>query len=294
MRIERTIPIWRENFNKLFINITPKLYDYNLQLYVMRDDDEYEPYILSDINSRVGKLFDRIEIETINKCNGMCDFCPVNAGIDPRTHTYMSDELFQKIIDDLTSLNYSGMISLFSNNEPLLDPHILDRVEYAFSKLPLARHFLYTNGTLLTKESYKRLTDSLHILIIDNYAPKISERLLHILKDDKPNVIVKMRSRHEILSTRGGQAHNRLKIESLKSPCQLPFAQMIVRPTGLLSLCCNDALGVYTLGDLNKQSIYEAWNNPSYFEIRKKLLHGRSGIKLCDGCDNICKTLERI
>ena len=30
------------------------------------------------------RLFDHIEIETINRCNGNCDFCPVNHRVDPR------------------------------------------------------------------------------------------------------------------------------------------------------------------------------------------------------------------
>ena len=30
-------------------------------------------------------IFQTIEIETINRCNGKCSFCPVNRNIDPRS-----------------------------------------------------------------------------------------------------------------------------------------------------------------------------------------------------------------
>lgn len=75
-------------------------------------------------------LFSSIEIETMNRCNGKCTFCPVNHDIDPRKFSRMSEPLFQKIIDELKTLNYSGRLALYSNNEPFLDVRIEDFARY--------------------------------------------------------------------------------------------------------------------------------------------------------------------
>lgn len=43
-------------------------------------------------------LFLRIDIETINRCNGTCPFCPVNAKAEQRPYAKMSEDLFKKNI----------------------------------------------------------------------------------------------------------------------------------------------------------------------------------------------------
>lgn len=61
-----------------------------------------------------------------------------------------------------------------------------------------------------------------------------------------------------------------------------------MRPDGKISLCCNDALGLYTLGDLNKQSIQEIWYSDEYMRIRREMkVNGRRNLKLCKNCDTI-------
>ena len=50
-------------------------------------------------------LFDHVEIETINRCNGVCAFCPVNINNDSRVFSIMQEELFEKIIDELAEMD---------------------------------------------------------------------------------------------------------------------------------------------------------------------------------------------
>lgn len=72
-----------------------------------------------------------IELETYNRCNNDCAFCPVNRNNDTRKAHYMDEKLFYSIIDQLRIMDYSGSICLYSNNEPLLDKRIFKFVEYA-------------------------------------------------------------------------------------------------------------------------------------------------------------------
>ena len=67
----------------------------------------------------------------------------------------MSEELFKKIISELSHINYSGYLSLFSNNEPFLDERIINFAKYARENLKNAELSIWTNGTLLTFEKFR-------------------------------------------------------------------------------------------------------------------------------------------
>ena len=60
---------------------------------------------------------------------------------------------------------------------------------------------------------------------------------------------------------------------------------MVVRPDGKLSLCCNDALGQETLGDLSAQSVREVWNDHRRRTVQDLMLKGRDKLDLCRHCD---------
>jgi len=57
-------------------------------------------------------IFSRIEIETINRCNLTCSFCPANKNNDPRDFSLMDEKLFFNILYQLRNLNYQGELFL--------------------------------------------------------------------------------------------------------------------------------------------------------------------------------------
>ena len=241
--------------------------------------------------------FYTIEIETNNRCNNDCPFCPVNRHSDTRKPKIMDEDIFFTIIDQLRAMDYHGYISLFSNNEPLLDGRILRFIELARKILPNAQHALYTNGLLLNKEKFSALVKNLDLLIIDNYddnlelIPSVKKVLDETLPpyDFKCDVQIAMRKKNQKLNTRAGSAPNRLAEENKfrpQSPCILPFTQMIIRPDGTATKCCNDPLSKMTLGDLNRQTLREIWRGRAYQELRKEMLfNGRQNILGCEFCD---------
>ncbi len=240
------------------------------------------------------KLFNHVEIETINRCNGVCDFCPVSKKNDIRKLTVMNRKLFEDIILQLAEINYSGRLALFSNNEPFLDTDIIDKYQYARQHLPNATLFMFTNGTLLTIEKFKDIIKCLDELVIDNYQKdlKLIKPCEEIKKycdqhsELKRKVTIVLRDPHEILTTRGGDAPNRKnKISYMYDKCVLPFKQLVIRPDGKLSLCCNDPYGKNTLGDLTKESIVDAWNNDKFKMVRECLHEGRGKWEHCKFCD---------
>lgn len=133
--------------------------------------------------------------------------------------------------------------------------------------------------------------DYLDCLIIDNYYddlqvnPYLQEvyDYLETHRELEAKVFFDIRLQNEVLMSRGGQAPNRRDAKGLRAPCLLPYRQMVVRPTGEVSLCCTDALGKYTLGNLNNNMI---WESENYLKIRRKISkNGRKNLLLCNKCD---------
>ena len=240
-------------------------------------------------------LFSYVEIETINRCNGACAFCPVNSNLDTRELKLMPDELFSKIIDELAELDYSGHIAPFSNNEPFLDKRILSFLRETKEKLPKSHLYMFTNGTLLTIDKFIEAVKYLNELIISNYSddyefiPTVKDIYQYCLenKDAAQKVEIVKCLQNQQLTTRGGQAPNREKIRVKGITCMNPFIQLVIRPDGKVSLCCNDPFGKFTLGDLNKESLLDIWYGGVYRSIREQILRGRENLSLCSGCDTI-------
>lgn len=268
----------------------------NEEEYIKRfekfDREKYNSYV-SDLKN-ADKLFNAVEIETYNRCNGGCSFCPVNVKNDTRVEAKMSETLFKKIIDELANLNFSGTLALFSNNEPFLDNRILEFHKYARERVKNARMHLFTNGSLLTVELLKEIMKYLDEIIIDNYNQELkltpSSKKIYEYLQNHPELMFKvtiaLRKSDEILTSRGGSAPNRKNIKNyLKDTCAYPFRQMIIRPDGKCSLCCNDSLGLTTMGDLSKNTMKEVWYGKAYQELREAIFQGRENVPHCINCD---------
>lgn len=277
-----------------------ELYEKHILNYRKQELDEIrQPIIDTEIeqllSSKEFPMFSMIEIETINRCVGECAFCPVNRHDDPREFKLMDEALFHKIIQELKKLNYGGRVCLFSNNEPLMDKRIFSFAEFAKKALPNNHFSFFTNGILLDLEKFKRVVSYCDTFCIDIYYDKneiIPENIKPIIEECKKNsdlqkkVIVNFTDKNAIRNNRGGNSKNRSSIYKLKSSCLLPFKQVIVRPDGKLSLCCNDALGEYTMGDLSKENLINIWRGSYYKQIRELLKQGRDKIRICEYCDN--------
>ena len=239
-------------------------------------------------------LFARIEVETLNRCNGSCTFCPVNKNDDPRPLKKMTDELYSKIISELHDLDYSGTFCLFANNEPFLDTRLEGFAKTARELLPKAHIELYTNGSILKLERFIEIIPYLDLLAIDNYNDKLRyneptkaiQKYLRENPEHKSKVSIRMRKETGLMSSRGGQAPNNEKRKALPLSCLLPFYHLYIRPDGKIGLCCVDALYKHTLGDASEQKLTDIWYSETYTEIRKRIRAGRENLEVCEYCDS--------
>lgn len=261
----------------------------------------YQAFVSIFYNDCVDFPFD-IEIETINRCNNGCSFCPVNVHVDPRPEAVMSEDLIGRISEELGKERFSGRIALYCNNEPLIDKRLPKFVLDIKRCAPDSYIYISTNGILIKTNFIKDLFKAgLDELIVNNYEDDLKlikpvERFTKEIEgDDEFSAIlwkirIVMRKKTEVLSNRSGNAPN-IEMADFssyyqKTSCLLPFSQFVIQPGGLVSLCCSDALGEHTLGDLNKQTIREIWHSKQYQQVRNILrTKGRKGISLCARCD---------
>ncbi len=244
-------------------------------------------------------LFSHVEVETLNRCNGGCAFCPVNRHADPRRSLRMPESLFSAIVGQLGKMRYDGFLGLYSNNEPLLDARLEAFAAEARGRAPAAFLNLSTNGSLLGLERFRRLARHFDRIVINNYGngPAMHEpvrRIWDFCRTEEgigllagKTLEISLRCEQDVLTSRAGNAPNRPPPErTLALPCLLPYSQLIVRPDGKISLCCNDALGQETLGDLSRESIPDAWLGEARRRAQQTMASaGRNGLALCRRCD---------
>jgi len=244
-----------------------------------------------------------VRIETINSCNSTCSFCPMGL-YSPETKNRkvvkMDESLFKKIIAELVSEKYNGMLKFYTENEPLLDKRIVEFVRYANENLPSLKGIqIDTNGKLLTESLGVNLFNAgLTYLHVNDYTEtgggglnnkkepikKIYDKLRLLF----PNVKMTYSSRliHEVLDSRAGHAPNNDTVikQPIKSACVYPFYQFCITSNGNLGLCCVDSSFEEPLGNVKDSSISEIWKGDSFNKFRNDLLKAERNKNLCSQC----------
>jgi len=98
----------------------------------------------------------QLNLEVTNVCNANCIFC-ANQYME-RQRGIMSTEVFKKAIDDFVHIGGGALCFGAGIGEPLLDPKLFQKINYARQFGNIIHLGFYTNGILLSK------FDSLEIL----------------------------------------------------------------------------------------------------------------------------------
>jgi MoaA/NifB/PqqE/SkfB family radical SAM enzyme len=99
-------------------------------------------------------------VQTTTRCDAACIFCPYPAVRKEIEHGVMSFTLFTKLMRECARHPEVRSINLFLMNEPLLDPLIVDRCNFAKEHNPRAAICLWSNGCRLDEELARSLIGS--------------------------------------------------------------------------------------------------------------------------------------
>ena len=102
-----------------------------------------------------------IQVQTINRCNAACEFCPYPYTIHLQEKRIMDDALYTKIVDECVAEKDLHDFVPMSKNEPLLDVKMEQRVtEFKAKAQPHQMVELVTNGSGLTPTRAQRLMEA--------------------------------------------------------------------------------------------------------------------------------------
>ena len=264
-----------------------------------------------------------VEIENNSYCNRRCVYC-INHYIDRHTENHiMPFALFEKIINELTCIDYEGELTFHRFNEPFYDKNewILHRITYARERLPHASLEISTNGDFLDLEYLKKVRrtglDKLYIQYQhDDYSSLSKEELMNKISDinqriggfrgkfyEKKNGLVyitvdsgfrtltiQVEDYKKIGFTRGGIVKT-IERRQRNSSCDKPIVSFPVDFNGKVCIChstvsYHDAHKDYVIGDCNDQTIYDIYNAKKAQNIRKRFLNNEFE-HICDNCDGV-------
>ncbi|HEY9715620.1 MAG TPA: radical SAM/SPASM domain-containing protein [Chroococcales cyanobacterium] len=237
------------------------------------------------------KLFEIVLIETRNVCTRKCWFCKFGQERQDEEIREMDWNTIERLVFNLRDLDFSGRISWFWINEPLLDKRIYDITKFTREHCPRAFMSLITNGDLLNEKVVHNLFESgLDGLRVSIYDDKTFSRMEALPAHDRV-VMLDMRSPIPMLENRAGnvQQHGHLFERAQralqKSSCSRPFEQLVIDTQGQVVLCCSDMYSDVVMGDAKKDRLEDIWYNEKFEHYRNSLLStGRNGLNLCDGC----------
>ena len=98
-----------------------------------------------------------VQIETTNSCNARCVMCPNPQHMRPRGH--MDAVLFERIVDDLSTVPSVRELSLSGFGEPFLDRQLIDRIKYVKRRTDKST-IVYSNFSIVSEEKMNDLLDS--------------------------------------------------------------------------------------------------------------------------------------
>mgnify|MGYP001464836868 FL=1 len=242
-----------------------------------------------------------IEISESGTCNRKCSFCPRSAPEFIDKKEFISNELHEKMCEELKSLNYKGTIRYSGFVEPLLDKNIYNLIYMARKKLPDCNIEMVTNGDVLNANRLKELfSKGLSKILISAYdGKKEADDLENLCKNSNlttQQYIVRHRYLSEsedfgiTLSNRSGTMENaEYKIKSLteplKKPCYIPAYTFFLDYQGDVLICPHDWGKKIILGNLNTKKLIDIWFSSKAMTIRNKLVNSNREFSPCNLCD---------
>ena len=102
-----------------------------------------------------------LQVQTINRCNAACGFCPYPYTTHLQARRVMDDALYTKIADECAAEHDLHDFVPMSKNEPLLDVKLEQRIaEFKAKARPHQMVELVTNGSALTPARAQRLMEA--------------------------------------------------------------------------------------------------------------------------------------
>lgn len=264
-----------------------------------------------------------VRVETTSRCNAKCTVCPREKMTRPLADMPLSH--FKDLSKQAKELG-AEVISLFGYGEPLLDPGIVEKIEFC-NRLGLET-FITTNASLLTTEKTKAILgagltrirfsvhgqygnyDNIHKGL--NYSTTMRNirnfnkiNKIQYGKNCKTDVTILLMNNEDVdeLKAIWGKTVDNIEVwrphnwtvgrhyretRRKKKTCGRPFSGPIqIQADGKMIVCCFDFDGVLEMGDTYQESIDSILKGKAFNEIRRKHEDGDLTGLICQTCDQL-------
>lgn len=245
------------------------------------------------VHYRRSDMFLSVAVETTSICNRTCSFCPntIPKLKQQRPQKEMSEQVFMRLMKDLSQIHYRDIVSFQHYGEPLLDTQLEDRIKLARRLLPQAYLQIKSNGDYLSVKKFQHLTQAgLNEIFVTIYNPdgKLTSNMKnlaeYLLWHPQERSCLSIRSTPNYFYNRGGlvtlpkTAQVQLKYCIQESHC------LNVNVEGDIVKCSNDYLGQNSFGNILEENIMSIWNSPRYKQHRQEIRTGIFQDDLCKRC----------
>ena len=242
-----------------------------------------------------------IEISESGTCNRKCSFCPRSDPNFEDKKEFISDDLHEKLCNELKDLNYEGTVRYSGFVEPMLDKNIYNLINMTRKIVTKSNIEMVTNGDPLNLKRLKKIFSSglnkVLISVYDTEEDAIKFEKMCSESGLKPHqYIIRRRYLPEsndfgiTLSNRAGLMENaEFKIKplekTLNKPCYIPSYTFFLDYQGDVLMCPHDWGKKIILGNLNKEKLVDIWFGKKSMRIRKMLNDSNRNFSPCNVCD---------
>ena len=247
-------------------------------------------------------IFSLLEFNLSGLCNRKCVFCPrSDPRVFPNVNQHIPVDLYERIMIELSELDYDGTILYSAFGEPLLYKNIELLISMSKRYCPKLNVESVTDGDFVTTAKLNALFEAgLDTLLISMYdgpsQQPFFEKMMSEAGLNDSQVVLRKRwlppeDNYGItLSNRAGMVNlpevGVGAIDSpLKRPCFYPYYQMLVDYDGSVLLCPHDWGKKLVAGNLNDMTLLEIWDNNIMKRVRASLSGSDRNFAPCNACD---------
>ena len=256
-------------------------------------------------------VFSIVEISVVAACNRRCPFCPVSDDYYKQLGLsgVMKLPLYEKLLNDLRSIEYSGMILFSGESEPLLHRRLDRLIAKTKLVLPDCQIEVNSNGDLLTAKKLKDLFDSgLDTLSISMYdGPQQIEQFSSLRSEvglTDSQVLLRRRYYQDgnfgiNMTNRGGLVdsdafrsdrmvtNDQKQSFPINQECYYPFYMLTVDVGANVTICSHDWAKRYIVGNFAKDHIFDIWVDKRFDVARRNLAKCDRSLPSCRECNAI-------
>ncbi len=244
-------------------------------------------------------IWDSCEIEISSFCNRDCIFCPRYAdrsGIRKnkdgrRINRKLPTHIVLDVMEQLEEIGHKGNLRFGRLSEALLDDRYIEFARFARSKgLSVVEP---TNGDILRKhpELCRDLDGLVSKLVIGIYDYKDENEKSELMKwyqqqFTKTEISFSIPDENCVIRQGADVVTDTITNRYLRKPCTAMDRKLLIRYDGEVSLCCEDDICDFGIGNVFHQAIDEIWWSKKHLIIRANLRKrgGKLKYKRCRTC----------